>query len=147
MKKEGFFAGLKNIRNIELAVTVLIAAVVLAVFFAGRHGTAQGGSAREKSSDEKEARLEDVLSAIDGAGSVSVIISYGYEGSARVFGAEHASGKVKSVLVVAEGADDIYIKMALIRAVCAAVDVNAANVEVISMKGEKTYEVTGTGNP
>jgi stage III sporulation protein AG len=82
-KGNGFkewFAKVKKIKNIEIAVAVIALALIL-IIYAGVNGIKN--KTEEKSvdaeTDELEARLEDVLSNITGVGEVKVMITY--EGS------------------------------------------------------------------
>lgn len=81
---------------------------------------ADASAPRANSSEtEMEERVQEVLSLVDGAGAVRVVIS----------GEETASG----VIVVAEGADDLAVRLELSRAVQSLLGVPNAKIEVLPM--------------
>lgn len=82
MSKDGFFAKLKGVKNIEVIVALVLCALVLLIFFSSFGGIGSGtGSNTDNESftywaDSLEARMEKILSAIKGAGKVVVMISF-----------------------------------------------------------------------
>ncbi len=77
--------------------------------------------------DEKEVRLERVLSSIDGVGGVSVMIAEAPENK----------DTVQSVLVVADGGGKTSVKEKIIRAVRAALGTDSHKIEVLERKDGK----------
>ena len=69
-----------------------------------------------------EERLESTLSAVSGAGEVRVLVN------------EDASGTVRGVLIVAQGADDLRVQLELAQAAHAILQVELQNVEVLKME-------------
>lgn len=103
----------------------LAAAVILCLTMNGMESLPAGQT-------EEEARLARVLSAMEGAGNVEVAVFY-----------EPAQGKDAStqpcgVVVVAQGADDIAVRLRLTRAVCTLLGMDAAQVEVFPSEGGAT---------
>lgn len=115
---------LKN-KNNQIFALILIIGVVL-IFISG---TSSEKTAVSKNADE-EIRLEEILSDIQGAGSVSVMITY-YE-PAKNTGNE--KNKAKGAVVTADGCSNPSIKSALSSAVCAALDLPAHKVCVYIKK-------------
>ena len=113
---------LRGARHIEwvLMAALLSAAILLT----------SGGARSRAESTYLERRMETVLSCIEGAGKVRVLVNS--SGSAAAFSdyAEHPAG----ILVVAEGAGDMRVKMELQRAVQALMDVEAEQIEILTMK-------------
>lgn len=89
-----------------------------------------------------EARLGEVLSQMEGAGHVEVVIQYAQEAdgaSATWTGGaqqENTAGAV-AVIVVAEGADDVQVRLQLARAVETLLQLDAEAVEVFQMRKEE----------
>lgn len=83
---------------------------------------------------ETEQRLGDVLSLIDGAGSVRTFITW-------ESGEGAAGDAVRGVIIVAEGAEDIAVQMELRRAARVALHISAQQVEVFAMKNEEAMEL------
>ncbi|MGN0777844.1 MAG: hypothetical protein ACI4MJ_01730 [Aristaeellaceae bacterium] len=81
----------------------------------------------------EEARLEQVLSAMEGAGTVEVVLYY--EATADGQTAAVPSGAV----LVADGAADIGVRLRLTRAVTALTGLQASRVEVFERKGGTSH--------
>ena len=102
-------------RKIEIVLVVVFLAVLTLIMLE------QGGTVTAGASSE-EMRLERILSRIEGAGRTSVMIS----------GEE---GQVKSCVIVSDGADDMRVLIKIQRAVQAAMDIQAENIEIIPSGG------------
>ncbi len=113
---------LRGARHIEW----VLLAVALSALFLLTAGTGGG----EADSASLERRMERVLSLVEGAGEVRVLVHSPEAAEAFASGAERASG----VLVVAEGAGSLKVSMALQRAVQALLGVEAEQIEVLTMK-------------
>lgn len=115
---------LKTIKNFEIMVAIVIIAVVILIYSnVGNLGKKESVSS---GSEVAYSQLETVLSSIEGAGKVRVLTSK----EAIADGAE----KITGVIVVAEGAEDIKVRMELIRAVSRALNVDANAIEIFAMK-------------
>jgi len=79
-----------------------------------------------------EKRISQVLSTMEGAGKVEVAIYYGPEKS-DVWGDTAKNTGPIGAVVVAEGANDIRVRLALIRAAETLLGLDASAVEVFSM--------------
>lgn len=95
-----------------LEPTILIALVCILILIA--LGSGEGSTA----SDE-EARMQRILSKIDGAGRVHVMI------------ARDDSGECTGVVVVASGAEDVEVMLRLQRAVQALTDLELSQIEIV----------------
>ena len=73
---------------------------------------------------DEETRLARVLSAMDGAGNVEVAVFY-QEEAALPCGA----------VIVAQGADDVSVRLQLTRAACTLLGLEASQVEVFKLGG------------
>lgn len=108
---------LRGVRHIEWVMLCIACAAVLIVM-----GGAQEASG---SSTQLEKRMERVLESVEGAGRVRVMVN------------ESPQGTVQGVLVVAQGADNLRVVMELERAVCALMDIDSSQIEVLSMAREE----------
>lgn len=72
----------------------------------------------------EEARLSRVLSAMAGAGSVEVAVFYQEEAAVPC-----------GAVVVAQGADDVGVRLQLARAVCTLLGLEASQVDVFKLGG------------
>jgi hypothetical protein len=107
------FERLRAVRHIEWVMLCIACAAVLILM---------GGEGRQHGSTQLELRMENVLGCMEGAGEVRVLVNEG------------AGGAVVGVVVVAQGARDLRVAMALQQAVQALMDIDAAQIEVLSMQ-------------
>ena len=151
-KKTGkFWEKLKSIKHIEIIVPVIFGAVLLLIVF-GNFQTADGSSTTTYDLTEyakvMEQRVAKVLSQIDGAGQVDVMINY--EKGVEMIPATNpdkdtivlVSGKpvvlaeiqpkISGVLVVAEGAGNVKVKLELTKAVCTLLSVDSNCIEIFT---------------
>ena len=94
---------------------LLIAACVAALVLT------RGGSDAGAQPTELEARLERVLSAVEGAGEVRAMVS-------------EQNGEIAGVVIVAAGAEDVGVRLSLMQAARALLDVELDQIEVIQMR-------------
>lgn len=120
---------MKRSKRFELAVyaSLIGMAVLLYVFALGGDG---GAKRADNSASGIEARLEQVLSEIRGVGEVRVMVVQNESSS----GSDGGAGSVSGVIVVAEGASDMAVKMALIYAVRAALGIEQSRIEIFEMR-------------
>lgn len=170
-------------KKIQYLVIVLIMAVVLLLYFStlasddGKQKQQQTEQLQaEQTTAEIESKLKAILSKVDGAGEVDVVINY--ESSSELVPAmseqsntssnqsENTSSETKNeskdiatvkegsdtsaliikeiqpvvrgVIIVAEGAGDIGVRMQLLEAVQTFLDVSADKVEVLKMNHTKS---------
>lgn len=146
------FLGSRN--NLVLSVILIIGVILMVSVSGGGAGKKEVHTAIDTAAEE--ARLEAILSEIDGAGNVRVMVTY-YGGTEQSLAYETKSDtnkdshsedktavmsgsspmivqelypKVKGVIVVAQGAGDISVKRELTEAVTAAMGVGASRVKV-----------------
>lgn len=153
-KKTGkFWEKLKSIKHIEIIVPVIFGAVLLLIVF-GNFQTADGSSTTTYDLTEyakvMEQRVAKVLSQIDGAGKVDVMINF--EKGVEMIPATNTDGdkdtivlvsgkpvvlaeiqpKISGVLVVAEGAGNVKVKLELTKAVCTLLSVDSNYIEIFT---------------
>lgn len=98
----------------------LLVALGVSVLLCLALGLAEGSSAQT----EEEGRLARVLSAMSGAGQVEVAVFYQEEGAVPC-----------GAVVVAQGADDVGVRLQLTRAVCTLLGLEPGQVEVFKLGG------------
>lgn len=120
IRKSPLVVKLKKIKNIEFILCLFIIAIAL-LLYSGLTKQSKTdtpvSSTTSASQSSDEARLSEILSAIDGAGEVNVMIT-------------QMDGKISGVLVVASGAKDLSIRLKLLEATKVALNVNADIVSV-----------------
>ena len=113
---------MKGKMGLWLAVAFAIAALMLSMY---------SGSGTDTATRE-EKRMAEVLSAIAGAGRVEVVLFY--EPAAGAF---ETAGAPTGALVVAQGADDLSVRLNLIRAVRTLLGLPESAVDVFAMEEKK----------
>lgn len=130
VKKSSFLKKLKKVKNIEFIACVFILAIALLLYSviskAQTKNTSTKAVSNTEVSTEIETRLAQILSQIDGAGEVSVMITY----SDEVAGG--SEGEIRGVVVVASGANNIGVRLDLLQAVETALDIDSKCVNVFS---------------
>lgn len=141
------FSGLKEkfgrVKGAEWAVLLIALALAGSLLLApgaqlsGDDGTQTAGGG---TGDELETRLASVLSSMEGAGRVEVAIHYAQAAVAASSwldsGSAQQTGKEPiGVVVVAEGAGDLAVRLELARAVQTLLRLEADAVEIFKMDG------------
>lgn len=128
IRKQGFFDRLKNnatfkklksIKNIQIIVAIFIIAVALIIYSSVM--SSRGGKSEATSSvmTSDEQRLSAILSRIEGAGDVEAMITV-------------SDKKIVGVLIIAEGADSITVRVRLMEAAATALGVDKNIVSVLT---------------
>jgi stage III sporulation protein AG len=175
-KMKGFYARIKSVKHIKIIAAALLLAAVVLAFASLYKPSVRPAAAAGDPLRELETKLADMLSAIKGAGKVSVMIMY--DGGMEIVTAESKSvttnkttdtsggadritenttetstpiiinegGKSKpiilkeimpeilGVMIVAEGADNVSVRMELLKAAAGILDVNADIIEIFTMQ-------------
>ena len=151
MNKEEALKFLRNKNNL-----VIIGIMILGIIFMTSFSETDSVKKTDDRADLQEERLESILSDIEGAGTVSVMITYentgekniayekrqndtSYDEKAVMAGGEpmvinETNPKVKGVIVTADGADSISVKRALTEAVSAVLDVDVHRICIYKRK-------------
>lgn len=169
-EKFGLFKKLKSIKHIEVIIAVVLGAIILLVYFSTFSNKSSENTAYESTSTTEyasmlESKLSKVLSQINGAGTVSVMITlasgpeYIYATNNEEERNTNTSGNstttvttttsepivisndivvvkeimpaVSGVIVVASGAGSTNVKLEILKAIQALLDVPQANIEVL----------------
>lgn len=128
------FKKLKSIKHIEVILALLIGVIILLVYFSSTSSNSYSSNNKTQISSyttEIEYKLSNILSQIDGAGNVSVMVMTQNNGEA-----ENEDVNITSVIVVASGADDVNVKLNIIKAVQTLLKINSADIEVLEGGGK-----------
>ena len=151
MNKEEALKFLRNKNNL-----IIVGIMILGIIFMTSFSETDSVKKTDDRADLQEERLESILSDIEGAGTVSVMITYentgekniayekrqndtSYDEKAVMAGGEpmvinETNPKVKGVIVTADGADSISVKRALTEAVSAVLDVDVHRICIYKRK-------------
>lgn len=139
----GFIEKLRNNKRLEILVysALILTAVIIFAADGGisclGSGEKGGASAARAASASVEERLEDVLSSIQGAGRVRVLVCPS-GGGGSLFDASSGYGETNAysgAIIVAEGANDLLVASRLREAVMTALGLDASSVCVFAMDG------------
>lgn len=124
VRNSGIVKKIKGIKNIRIIAAIFIIAVALLIY----SSVATGNAARTASSDERstemdedESRLASILEGLEGVGRVETMIT-------------REDDTIVGILVIAEGAEDIAVRLRLLSAVTTAMGVDKQIVNVYTMK-------------
>lgn len=132
MAMSKLLSALRGARKIEWIL--LMAAVAVVVLLISRDGTL---IAPVETKTELEARIESVLSMVENAGTVRVLVNEELIAPAA-FSSGQTAPVAKGVVIVAEGAEDMRVSMELARAVKTLLNIELEQIEVLTMDGGKT---------
>ena len=104
------FETIKAARWLELAIAAGLVCVLIVLAL---------GSGGESAASDEEARMERILSKIDGAGRVNVML------------ARDGAGACTGAVVVASGAEDVEVMLRLQRAVQALTKLELSQIEIV----------------
>lgn len=129
----GLFKKLRSIKHIEIILAVLFGLIILLVYFSTTSSVSSSKNNIRASSEvlvyinEVEQKLENLLAKIDGVGKVKVMIMC----DSNIELDPDIVPEITSVVVVASGATDTWVKLDIIKAVQALLTVKSANIEVL----------------
>ena len=116
---------IKGIKNIRLIAAIFIIAVALLIYSSVATNNAVRDASGTESAygmDQEESRLASVLEGLEGVGRVQTMITRG------------ENDEIVGVIVIAEGAEDIGVRLRLLSAVTTAMGVDKQIVNVYTMK-------------
>ena len=136
---------LKNIKHIEIYITLIFAIVLILIFLSSTGGgTKSSNKSYSKSTtsqttvtgyvDDMETRLEQILSQIQGAGNVKVMLTLDMANATVKDNVIETSSfpSIKGVVIVASGVQNTYVKMNILKAVQAVIDISSGSIEILS---------------
>ena len=125
LKGSSLLKKLRGIKNIRLIAAIFIIAIALLIYSSVATGNASRAADSNVSSSEmdaEEARLASVLRGLEGVGRVETMIT------------RDADDEIVGIIVIAEGAEDIAVRLRLLSAVTTAMGVDDKIVNVYTMK-------------
>ena len=136
---------LKNIKHIEIYITVIFAIILLLIFFSST-GNKQTNSTNKTSGsktsqttistyiDDMENKLEQILSQLQGASNVKVMLTLDMTDATIKDNIVQTQSfpNVKGVVIVASGVDNTMVRMNILKAVQAVIDISSGRIEILS---------------
>lgn len=173
LKKSKLYEKLKNIKHLDLIIIVIFVCILLLIYFGDFSSTSKNNTlsqtftSYESYTKDLEKRLSGVLSKINGAGKVSVMVTL--DGSPELviaYNTEEKSNnllntddsvtikkepiiinqngvssplvlseimpKIKGVVIVAQGANDVAVKLNLLSATTKLLNININSIEIFA---------------
>ena len=135
---------LKNIKHIEIYITIIFAIILILIFFSST-GSNKSGSSTNKSNTTQETtiityvadienKLESILSQVQGASNVQVMLTLDMSNATLKDDIIETTNfpPIKGVLIVAKGVENTQVKMNILKAVQAVVDISSGRIEILS---------------
>ena len=135
---------LKNIKHIEIYITIIFAIVVILIFFSstGNKQKTYNNETNVKTTQttitsyvqDMETKLEQILSQVQGASNVRVMLTLDMT-SATVKDniiQTQSFPDVKGLIIVANGVENTMVKMNILKAVQAVIDITSGRIEILS---------------
>ena len=129
-KFSGVLKKLKSIKHIEIILAVLLGLIILLVYFSSTntlvHNKVTVSTQIGTYLSEIENKLASLIAQIEGAGRVSVMVMSDENND------NEETPKIVSAVVVASGANNVFVKLEIIKAVEALLGINPQNIEVLA---------------
>lgn len=135
---------LKSIKHIEIYITIIFAIILILIFFSST-GNKKATTSNIKSNttqettitsyvDDMESRLEHILSQVQGASNVSVMLTLDMANTSIKDNVIQVADfpKVKGVVVVAKGVENTGVKMNILKAIQAVIDISNGRIEILT---------------
>ena len=136
---------LKNIKHIEIYITIIFAIVLLLIFFSttgNKQSNTNNKISNTKTSqttitnyvEDMEIKLEQILSQVQGASNVKVMLTLDMSDAIikdNVIQTQNFPD-IKGIVIVANGVDNTIVRMNMLKAVQAVIDINSGRIEILS---------------
>ena len=133
---------IKNVKHIEIIVIAIFLVVLLLIYFSTPRSKSNSNATIKENTeltitryiDNLEADLENTISKIRGVGNVNVLITLNLDNASIQNDVIKTATfpKIKGIVIVASGVDNTSVKMNILRAVEAVVDISSGSVEILS---------------
>ena len=142
-KKFGFIEKIKNVKHIEIYIVLIFIIIVFLIYgttFKNKSKTSSLSNTQESELtvnsyiSNLETSLEETLSQIKGVSNVKVLITLDLAGTTVKDNVIQASTfpNVKGILIVASGVQNTNVKLNVLKAVEAVIEINAGCIEILS---------------
>ena len=119
-----FFEKLKSVKNIEIYIALILAAIVVIIIFAGSGTKNTSNSVSDDTYiGQMEHKICSVIENMAGCGKAEVAISY-----------NNNDESVIGVVVVAEGASDPIVRFKIVEVVVTLLGIDSSSVQVFTYK-------------
>ena len=126
----------KKIKGFEIICALVIAVIAICIYFSVNAITDN----RKTQATVKEKRdglvgeIESILSSIDGVGECEVLVTYKQGSENSSVGELDSTDNIRGVVVVAQGGQDVLIRIKITNALCTLLKIEASNIQIFEMK-------------
>ena len=133
---------IKNVKHIEIYIVIIFLVIVFLIYGSTFNNKSKTSSTTTDDSpltiskyvDDLEKNLESTLSNIKGASNVNVLITLDLKDAVIEDNVIQTSTfpKIKGVLIVASGVENTNVKLNMLKAVQAVIEINTGCIEILS---------------
>ncbi len=135
---------LKNIKHIEIYITIIFAIILILILFSStgnkksytnnKSNTTYQETSVTSYINNMEHKLEQILSQVQGASNVSVMLTLDMSSSTIKNDEIEINNfpDIKGVVIVAKGVEDTKVKMNILKAVQAVIDISSGRIEILN---------------
>ncbi len=136
---------LKGIKHIEIYITIIFAIILILIFFSSTGSNKSSTYTNNKSNtvtqettittyiNNMETKLEQILSQVEGASNVNVMITLDMTNTVVKDNVIEVADfpEVKGIVIVAKGVENTGVKMNILKAVQAVIDISSGRIEIL----------------
>lgn len=135
-KFKNFAKKCKNIKGFEIICALVIAVIAIGIYFSvNAVNTRQEDSPTVSAGDGKiVTSIKNLLSQIDGVGECDVLVTYKPADGENTADGMDATDNVQGVVVVAQGGQDVLVRIKIINALCTLLNIQADDIQIFEKK-------------
>lgn len=135
-KFKNFAKKCKNIKGFEIICALVIAVIAIGIYFSvNAVNTRQEDSPTVSAGDGKiVTSIKNLLSQIDGVGECDVLVTYKPTDGENTADGMDATDNVQGVVVVAQGGQDVLVRIKIINALCTLLNIQADDIQIFEKK-------------
>lgn len=135
-KLKNFAKKCKNIRGFEIICALVIAAIAIGIYFSvNAFETPKDEQVSASAGEGKIAvGIKNLLSQIEGVGECDVLVTYKPSQSESTGEEMDSTDNVQGVVVVAEGGQDVLVRIKIVNALCTLLNIQADDIQIFEKK-------------
>ena len=135
-KFKNFAKKCKNIKSFEIICALVIAVIAIGIYFSvNAVNTRREDSPTVSAGDGKiVTSIKNLLSQIDGVGECDVLVTYKPTDGENTVDGMDATDNVQGVVVVAQGGQDVLVRIKIINALCTLLNIQADDIQIFEKK-------------
>lgn len=135
-KFKNFAKKCKNIKGFEIICALVIAVIAIGIYFSvNAVNTRREDSPTVSAGDGKiVTSIKNLLSQIDGVGECDVLVTYKPTDGENTADGMDATDNVQGVVVVAQGGQDVLVRIKIINALCTLLNIQADDIQIFEKK-------------